>query len=77
MMSFVNDAEIISMNNDSQRTCPRCGSHKMEAWSDLADDEKLLAEKLPGSAEYSKEQRKKHRYCTQCWFETVDAVRRA
>jgi hypothetical protein len=49
----------------------------MEAWSDLADDEKLLAEKLPASAEYSKEERKKHRYCTRCWFETIDVERRA
>ncbi|HEY2866112.1 MAG TPA: hypothetical protein VGJ02_03405 [Pyrinomonadaceae bacterium] len=50
-------------------TCPRCGAIKLKHWSDLTDDEKFLAERLPASAEYSKDERKKHRFCTRCWYE--------
>jgi hypothetical protein len=48
----------------------------MHSWSELGDDEKLLAEKLPASAAFTKEQRKKHRFCTRCWFETEDGEKR-
>lgn len=61
-------------NND--QICPKCGSYKMAHWPDLDDDEKLLVEKLPGSAEFTKEQRKKHRFCRRCWFETEDREKR-
>ena len=42
---------------------------KMKAWTQLTDDEKFLAERLPMSAEYTPQERKRHRYCTQCWHE--------
>lgn len=57
------------MIRDTPHDCPRCGSRKMKAWTDLDADEKLLAEKLPMSAEYTCDERKKHRFCTRCWFE--------
>jgi hypothetical protein len=41
----------------------------MKSWADLTEEQKLLAERLPMSAEYSLEERKKHRFCTRCWFE--------
>ena len=41
------------------------------AWDHLTGDEKLLAEKLPASVDYSLVERKKHRFCTRCWFEEV------
>jgi hypothetical protein len=49
--------------------CPRCDSPKMKSWSELTDEEKMLVEKLPISAEIPLGQRKKHRFCTRCWFE--------
>jgi len=48
----------------------------MNNWSDLSDDEKLLAERLPTSAEYSREERKKHRFCTRCWYEETGKLPR-
>jgi hypothetical protein len=52
--------------------CPKCGAIKLVAWGDLTPDERLLADRLPASAEYSREERKKHRFCTRCWFEETD-----
>jgi len=42
---------------------------KTKDWPELNDDEKFLAARLPMSAEYTPEERKKHRYCTRCWYE--------
>jgi len=48
----------------------------MKNWAELTDEQKFLIERLPMSAEYSPKQRKKHRFCTRCWFEMADeAVR--
>jgi hypothetical protein len=57
------------MDRSAEITCPRCGAMKFKSWSELTDDEKFLAERFPASAEYSKEERKKHRFCTRCWYE--------
>ncbi len=56
----------------SEKRCPRCGSNRMKDWAELNDDEKLLAKSLPMSAEHPLMTRKKHRFCTICWFETAD-----
>ena len=62
----------------NEKTCPRCGSPKLEAWGELTEDERLLAERLPASADYPLSERKKHRFCTRCWYEeTVPDVRNA
>jgi len=45
---------------------------KMKSWAELTADEQFLAERLPAWAEFSKEEREKHRFCTRCWFEQVD-----
>jgi len=42
---------------------------KVKGWEELSDEERLLAEKLPMSADYPLRNRKKHRFCTACWFE--------
>jgi hypothetical protein len=63
------------MIDESETTCPRCGELKLKHWADLTDEEKALAVKLPASAEYSPEERKKHRICTRCWFEIHDGGR--
>lgn len=41
----------------------------LKRWDELNDEQKFLAERLPVSAEYSAAERKKHRFCTRCWFE--------
>ncbi|MEO6051943.1 MAG: hypothetical protein ABIP78_11505 [Pyrinomonadaceae bacterium] len=60
------------MTNQSIKICPRCGSQKIKSWTEMTADEKFVVERLPMSAEYAREERKKHRFCTRCWFE--DAV---
>jgi hypothetical protein len=43
----------------------------MKTWPELATDEKLLVKSLPLSAEFALAERKKHRFCTRCWFEQL------
>jgi ribosomal protein S27AE len=57
---------------ENEQICPKCGSHRLKAWHDLTADEKFLAERLPLSTEYTAAERKKHRFCTRCWFEEVE-----
>lgn len=57
------------INEIEKDFCPRCHSPKMKSWEELGEEEKMLAEKLPASAEFTLKQRKKHRFCVQCWFE--------
>lgn len=48
----------------------------MRYWDALDEEQKLLASKLPLSAEYSRDQRRQHRFCTKCWFEETDQSER-
>jgi len=41
----------------------------MKTWSELSDEQKFLVDRFPASAEFSKKERQKHRFCTKCWFE--------
>jgi hypothetical protein len=59
------------MKGFDEKMCQKCHHPKMKTWQDLSDEQKFLAERLPLSAEYSLEQRKKHRFCERCWFEEV------
>jgi len=52
-----------------EKTCPRCDAPKMKDWQELTDEQKFLVERFPASAEFTKAQRKKHRFCTRCWYE--------
>ncbi len=52
--------------------CPKCGGRRMLEWRDLSEDERMLAERLPTSAEFTIAERKKHRFCTRCWFEFTE-----
>jgi hypothetical protein len=52
-----------------EKICPKCHSPSMKNWKDLDPEQKMLAERLPASADYPKMQRKRHRFCTRCWFE--------
>lgn len=44
----------------------------MKSWYELIEEQQMLADKLPMSAEYPVTQRKKHRFCTKCWFEETE-----
>lgn len=60
------------MKSFNENMCPKCHSPKMKSWADLTDEQKFLIERLPGSAEFTKAQRKKHRFCERCWFEEIE-----
>ena len=53
--------------------CVRCGSQKMKRWEELTAEQQFLVERLPLSADFSLEERKKHRFCERCWFEDSKA----
>ncbi|HEY3027246.1 MAG TPA: hypothetical protein VGJ55_13940 [Pyrinomonadaceae bacterium] len=59
------------MNNQNQNRCPRCGEGRLRAWQELTNDEREVARRLPGAADYPAGEREAmHRWCTRCWFET-------
>ena len=62
------------MVRSTEKTCPRCHSQKMKTWIELTDEERMLAERLPMSADHFAQERKRHRFCTQCWLEQDEPV---
>ncbi|HZJ44850.1 MAG TPA: hypothetical protein VFD63_13830, partial [Pyrinomonadaceae bacterium] len=55
---------------DIKTRCPRCERGRLKSWSELSDDEQIVANRLPGSVEVPANERKTtHRWCTECWFE--------
>jgi hypothetical protein len=60
------------MVHANEKICPKCHLAKMKTWQELTADEKLLVKSLPGSAEFTLTERKKHRFCTRCWFEEIE-----
>ena len=60
---------------EDSNICPRCDSPALRSWGELADQEKYIVERLPIFADVPEQQRKKHRFCTRCWFEeTTDGT---
>ncbi len=53
----------------SEKFCSRCGSMTLRTWSELDEDQQMFIQRLPGCVEFTDEERKKHRFCTRCWFE--------
>jgi hypothetical protein len=53
----------------NESRCPKCHNGRMKSWQELDSEERMVAERLPLSAEISLTKRKKHRFCTRCWFE--------
>jgi hypothetical protein len=50
--------------------CPRCGEGPLKAWYELSEDERELAQRLPGSADFTAQERAaRHLFCTRCWYE--------
>jgi hypothetical protein len=56
------------MNNK----CPKCDYKKLKTWGELSEEEKMFVKVLP--ANFTKEQRKKHRFCVRCWFEESEKI---
>jgi ribosomal protein S27AE len=57
------------MKDLNREDCPRCGNQKLKSWNELNDDEKILVGKLPLSADFTKEERRRNRWCARCWHE--------
>lgn len=57
------------MKDLNREVCPRCGNQKLKSWKELNDDEKKLVEKFPLSADFTKEERRRNRWCARCWHE--------
>ena len=51
--------------------CPQCDKKYLKDWQDLDSDEKFVAERLPMSAEFTKKERERHLFCTNCWYEST------
>ncbi|HEV7645116.1 MAG TPA: hypothetical protein VGO50_14325 [Pyrinomonadaceae bacterium] len=56
-------------------TCPKCGGVKFKRWDELDDEQKMIVERLPASAEFSLKHRKQHsRWCVRCFYEEMDVA---
>jgi len=53
----------------NEKFCPKCQFPAMKSWNELTDEQKMLVERLPMSANLKLEQRKKNLFCPRCWFE--------
>ena len=54
-----------------QKSCPQCGSPKIKSWDELNDEQKFLVERLALSGDFTLSERKRHRFCTRCFFEEI------
>lgn len=55
--------------------CPRCGTGRLRAWSELSGEERTVVRRLPASADYSLEERQRsHRWCPRCWYEETSGA---
>jgi Zn ribbon nucleic-acid-binding protein len=54
---------------NSGNRCPRCEG-RLQSWTELDDEEREMVKRLPGSGNYSLDERKaRHRWCVRCWYE--------
>lgn len=54
----------------SEDKCRRCEYGRLRGWSELNDEEREVALRLPASKDHSLEERAaRHRWCTRCWYE--------
>lgn len=57
---------------ETNKLCPRCGTERLRAWSELSEEEREVVRRLPASADYSFDERKaRHYWCIRCWHETT------
>jgi hypothetical protein len=58
---------------NAKENCPRCDG-RLRVWNELSSEEQEVVKRLPGSADYSFDERKgRHRWCTRCWFESKNS----
>ncbi|MBK9162464.1 MAG: hypothetical protein IPM21_00850 [Acidobacteria bacterium] len=57
-------------NGTDERRCPSCESLRLRLRSELDAEEKLIFDRMPASAEYTKKEREQHLYCSRCGFES-------
>ena len=57
---------------EHENACPKCGAAKMTTWDELDFEQKIVAERLPASVEFTRRERKRHRFCLKCWFEETE-----
>jgi hypothetical protein len=61
------------MDNTFTDRCTRCDTGRLRRWHELSEEQQMLVERLPASANYSLEERKAtHRWCTRCWHEASE-----
>ncbi len=60
-----------TMKSFQEKICPKCHSPKLKNWQELTDEQKFLVERLPLNTNFTREERKKHRFCERCWFEEI------
>ncbi|MDT5293753.1 MAG: hypothetical protein QOJ76_633 [Acidobacteriota bacterium] len=74
----MSDADYTTSTQGEGR-CPRCGEGALKAWYELSADEREVALRLPGSADFTAAERAaRHLFCTRCWYEeTAGAARNA
>lgn len=57
-----------------EESCPRCREGRLKSWKELSEDEKMFAESLPASAEWTRLVRRTHFFCTKCWYEAKPSL---
>ena len=63
------DADYTTSTQGEGR-CPRCGEGPLRAWYELSEEERDVALRLPGAADFTAAERAaRHLFCTRCWFE--------
>ncbi len=60
------------MKGFSKKSCPRCYYPLMKRWKELSEEEKILAERLPMSATFTRRERETHLLCPRCWHEEAE-----
>lgn len=57
---------------EHEKICPKCDSPNMKTWDELDFEQKFLIERLPASADFTRRERKKHRFCVRCFYEEIE-----
>ncbi|MDT5156143.1 MAG: hypothetical protein QOC61_1023 [Acidobacteriota bacterium] len=65
----MSDADYTT-STQGEGLCPRCMEGTLKAWYELSEDEREVALRLPGSADFTTTERAaRHLFCTRCWYE--------
>jgi ribosomal protein L37E len=63
--------DIFKMNAQSTDVCKHCGVGRLRRWSELGEEEQEVVRRLPASADFSLQERKRtHKWCARCWHES-------